>query len=119
MQAIEAYTTALKAQAVDPSVLLSNRCAAYCRLSEQLRNIPAAVSEAPGSALFGQDPMSHVQVGQHHEGNYLISDHSYGKSIYLAFCNSGMNFHLICSLAFFLVQAQIRGGFFQQSASVN
>ncbi len=31
MQAIEAYTTALKAQAVDPSVLLSNRCAAYCR----------------------------------------------------------------------------------------
>ncbi|CAK9219340.1 unnamed protein product [Sphagnum jensenii] len=61
-EAIEAYTTALKAQAVDPSVLLSNRCAAYCRLSEQLRNIPAAVSEAPGSALFGQDPMSHVQL---------------------------------------------------------
>jgi hypothetical protein len=89
------------------------------RLSEQLRNIPAAVSEAPGSALFGQDPMSHVQVGQHHEGNYLISDHSYDKSIYLAFCNSGMNFHLICSLPFFLVQAQIWGGFFQQSASVN
>ncbi|KAL3677592.1 hypothetical protein R1sor_027540 [Riccia sorocarpa] len=60
-EAIKWYTEALIAQPADPAVLLSNRCAAYCKLSERLRKIPAELSEK--RAIFGLDPMSLVQLG--------------------------------------------------------
>ncbi|CAM6114139.1 unnamed protein product [Calypogeia fissa] len=59
-RAIEAFSEALQAQPADSAILLSNRCASFCRLSQQLREIPASTSEE--NALFGLDPMSLVQV---------------------------------------------------------
>lgn len=58
--AIKAFSEALQLQPADPAILLSNRCASFCRLSQQLRKIPAETSEE--NALFGLDPMSLVQV---------------------------------------------------------
>lgn len=59
--AIKAFSEGLHGHLADPAILLSNRCAAFCRLSQQLREIPATTSEE--NALFGLDPMSLVQVG--------------------------------------------------------
>ncbi|KAL2636396.1 hypothetical protein R1flu_007875 [Riccia fluitans] len=60
-EAIKWYTEGLLARPADPAILLSNRCAAYCKLSERLRKIPAELSEE--RAIFGLDPMSLVQLG--------------------------------------------------------
>ncbi|KAG6550795.1 hypothetical protein Mapa_007699 [Marchantia paleacea] len=59
-EAIKVYSEALQTRPADPAILLSNRCAAYCKLSERLRKIPAELSEE--RALFGLDPMSLVQL---------------------------------------------------------
>ncbi|OAE28627.1 hypothetical protein AXG93_1335s1190 [Marchantia polymorpha subsp. ruderalis] len=69
-EAIKVYSDALEVLPFDlekhrgplmlEPVLLSNRCAAYCKLSERLRKIPAELSEE--RALFGLDPTSLVQL---------------------------------------------------------
>ncbi|KAJ7558039.1 hypothetical protein O6H91_04G023100 [Diphasiastrum complanatum] len=59
-KAISTYNDAFKRRPIDPSLLLSNRCAAYCKFSQRLRKIPAASSEE--HALYGLDPMSLVQL---------------------------------------------------------
>eukprot|EP00249_Psilotum_nudum_P019303 c27187_g1_i1 orf=247-1761(+) len=59
-EAIHNYSEAYKLRPADPTVLLSNRSAAFCKLSQQLRKIPASYSEE--HALYGLDPMSHAEL---------------------------------------------------------
>eukprot|EP00249_Psilotum_nudum_P036332 c6817_g2_i1 orf=1-633(-) len=59
-EAISNYSKAYKMRPADPTVFLSNRCAAFCKLSQQLRNIPATFSEE--HALYGLDPLSHAEL---------------------------------------------------------
>eukprot|EP00850_Spirogloea_muscicola_P020279 SM000211S06649 [mRNA] locus=s211:151531:156544:- [translate_table: standard] len=58
--AIQSYTQGLQEHPRDPSLLLGNRCAAFCSLSRWLRQIPAAQSEQ--QALSGLDPISLAQL---------------------------------------------------------
>ncbi|KAH7447075.1 hypothetical protein KP509_01G089900 [Ceratopteris richardii] len=58
--AIKEYSKAIKLLPLGHYILLSNRSLALCKLSQHLREIPAADSER--NALFGSDPMYHAEL---------------------------------------------------------
>lgn len=59
-EAIEIYSRAMQSRTANKALLHSNRCAAFCRLAQLLRQIPAAQSER--SALYGLDVTSLAEL---------------------------------------------------------
>ncbi|XP_024524849.1 LON peptidase N-terminal domain and RING finger protein 1-like isoform X1 [Selaginella moellendorffii] len=59
-EAICAYSKVYQKGVPHSGILLSNRCAAYCKFNEYLRRVPASVSEE--NALYGRDPMELAQL---------------------------------------------------------
>lgn len=79
-KAIKDYSEAYKLQPLGPVVILSNRSAAFCKLSQYLRKIPAAVSER--NALNGLDPTYHAEMALKDAEKVLKLKNTWPKGYY-------------------------------------
>lgn len=70
-QAVKEYSKAYKVHPL--AAILSNRSAAFCKMSQNLRTIPAYESER--HALFGLDPMSHAALALK-DAEKVVKQHS-------------------------------------------